>query len=376
MQPLFHAVQHGVKAGHAQEAYDDVFMERLERDDSSYMYDVHGVIGPHLAVMASFFEVSWQTPRHDLSPGCQSWLLSAAALGLTSLGRVSDSVEPHRAGLEADVAGADWGNAAISGALLADTLLELGRVDAALSVARQAVEHADLSGVKHHLCARRASLGQALVTSGQLDLAIGTFADAEEFNAEQLVSIQGYLYGAIILERGEAAQALERGRYQLGIAERYLGQGMGLHNIGFGRLLIGRAQDALGDAEAASSLDAAVTGLRKSGMNQYLPLALLARAAHRRRRAAAGETDLIEGIRADLAEVEDIAGEEMRLYLTDLALERARLALDVPAAFESAQAARAEAEAQTAKAAALIAETGYHRRDGELAELRARLKAA
>ena len=72
---------------------------------------------------------------------------------------------------------------------------------------------------------------------------------------------------------------------------------------------------------------------------------------HRRRRAAAGETDLIDGIRADLAEVEDIAGEEMRLYLTDLALERARLALDVPAAFASPQAARAEAEAQTAKAA-------------------------
>ncbi len=39
----------------------------------------------------------------------------------------------------------------------------------------------------------------------------------------------------------------------------------------------------------------------------------------------------------------------------------------------SAEAARAEAEAQTAKAAALIAGTGYHRRDGELAELQARL---
>ena len=95
-----------------------------------------------------------------------------------------------------------------------------------------------------------------------------------------------------------------------------------------------------------------------------------------RRSAASSETDLIEGIRADLAEVEDIAGEEMRLSLTDLALERARLALDVPSAFASAQAARAEAEAQTAKAAALIAETGYHRREGELGELKARLKTA
>ena len=106
-----------------------------------------------------------------------------------------------------------------------------------------------------------------------------------------------------------------------------------------------------------------------------LSQALLARAAHRRRRAASAGMDLIEGIRADLAEVEDIAGEEMRLYLTDLALERARLALDVPAAFASPAAARAEAEAQIAKAATLVADTAYHRRDGELAELQARLAA-
>ena len=59
----------------------------------------------------------------------------------------------------------------------------------------------------------------------------------------------------------------------------------------------------------------------------------------------------------------------------DLALERARLALDVPAAFDSPEAACAEAKAQTAKAAALIADTGYHRRDDELAGLQARLAA-
>ena len=186
----------------------------------------------------------------------------------------------------------------------------------------------------------------------------------------------GYVEGDLFLAMGHADVALASGRYQLDMARQLQGGRLGLHDIGYAHLLIGRAEDAMGNAEAASSLDAAVAGLRKSGMTDELPKALLARAAHRRRRAASGETDLIEGIRADLAEVEDIAGEEMRLHLTDLALERARLALDVPAAFGSAQAARAEAEAQTAKAAALIAETGYHRRDGELAVLQARLKAA
>ena len=59
--------------------------------------------------------------------------------------------------------------------------------------------------------------------------------------------------------------------------------------------------------------------------------------------------------------------------LTDLALERARLALDVPSSVRNETESAAH---QTAIAEKLIAETGYHRRDGELAELKARLAAA
>ncbi len=294
---------------------------------------------------------------------------------------MSDSFDPRRAGLEAYIASENWPNAAAAGEELADTLLTLGRASQAVDIAGQAVTHADRSGSENERRDGRTYLAAALTAAGDFGRAAALFAEAEEIQAKidpnmpRLYSGRGYYYGDLILACGDAARALKRGRYQLGIAERYLGQGLGRAEIGIANLLIGRAQDALGDAEAASSLDAAVAGLRKSGMTDELPKALLARAAPRRRRAAAGETDLIEGIRADLAEVEDIAGEEMRLYLTDLALERARLALDVPAAFASVQAARAEAEAQTAKAGALIGETGYHRRDGELAELHARLAA-
>ena len=292
---------------------------------------------------------------------------------------MSNSVEPQRASLYAYISDGQWEFAAIVGGELTDTLLTLGHADEAVDIAGQAVTHADRGGDEEQRERRRGDLATALTAAGDFGRAAALFAEAEEIQGKldpdyaQLYSFWGYRYGDLILARGDAEEALERGRYQLGIAERHLGQSMGLSDIGFGHLLIGRAQDALGGAETASSLDAAVAGLRKSGHTNYLPKALLARAAHRRRRAAAGETDLIERLRADLAEVEDIAGEEMRLYLTDLALERARLALDVPAAFASAQAARAEAEAQTAKAAALIADTGYHRRDGELAELQARL---
>ncbi len=382
MQPLFHAVQHGVKAGRAQEALEDVFWKRIFRGDERYLQRVLGAWGSEIPVLALFFEVPWQTARTKLAPNDQAFVLGEAAFTLTAVGRPGDSVEPRRAGLEAYIVNNQWAYAAAAGDEMVVALLTLGRVAEAVDAAGQAVAHADRSGDEEQRERRRTALGAALTATGDLRRAAALFAEAEEIKAKnrpddpQLISLWGFRYGDLILTNGDALQALERGRYQLGMAERYLGQGLGLIDIGYAHLLTGRAQDALGNAEAASSLDAAVAGLRKSGRTDHLPKALLARAAPRRRRAASGETDLIERLRADLAEVEDIAGEEMRLTLTDLALERARLALDVPAAFESALAARAEAEGQTAKAAALIADTGYHRRDGELAELKARLKAA
>ena len=83
----------------------------------------------------------------------------------------------------------------------------------------------------------------------------------------------------------------------------------------------------------------------------------------------------------------------MRLFLCDLALERARLALArreafaplnglvegspaAPAPPDAAEAARLleEARAQLAIASKLVAECGYHTRDEEVAELEAVLK--
>ena len=377
MQPLFHAIQHGVKAGHAQEVFEEVYWNRIYRYNTGYLWRVLGAFGSDLALIGHFFQTPWQIPRRDLKFHIQALMVGNAAFALTALGRLRDSVEPLRAGLEMEIMQRGWANAAQGGCNLVATLLSLGRIAEAVGVAGQTVVHADRSDEWQMQCSGRAHTGEALALSGQLDRAGAMFAEAEEIQANhsempQLYSFGGCQYGNLIIAQGNAAQALARGRYQLDLAQRYAKQA-GPLNVGFAKLLIGRAQDAFGDIKAAESLDVAVAMLHKSGMSMYLPLALLARAAHRRGRAASGETDLIEGIRSDLAEVEDMAGEEMRLYLTDLALERARLALDVPAAFDSPKAARAEAEAQTAKAAALIADTGYHRRDGELAELQGRL---
>ena len=77
MQPLFHAVRHGVKAGRAQEALDEVFVDRIYRRADAYVYSALGAFGPWIATMAHFFESPWRKPRRELKPAAQAWLLGS-----------------------------------------------------------------------------------------------------------------------------------------------------------------------------------------------------------------------------------------------------------------------------------------------------------
>jgi hypothetical protein len=135
----------------------------------------------------------------------------------------------------------------------------------------------------------------------------------------------------------------------------------------------------------AALLNEAVSGLRAAGRGDHIPRGLFARSAFRR---SVGDWD---GAARDLDEVEEIAEPgPMRLFLCDMALERARLAFarietfaplnelidDSPSKPErpsevERKSLQDEAAKQLAIAADYIATCGYHRRDEELAELQA-----
>ena len=201
MQPLFHAVQHGVKAGRAQEAYDEVFWQRIQRGNETYVTRVLGAFGPRLAVSANFFEAPWQTPRRDLRPRVQSWLLSSAAFALTALGRLSDSVEPRRAGMELSIDQNDWNGASVDGGELTSTLLTLGRVAEAVPVAQQAVAHANLSGDEDQREHRRTDLAAALIAAGDLDRAAALFTEAEQIRASSRPDLPAHFFARVPIWR-------------------------------------------------------------------------------------------------------------------------------------------------------------------------------
>jgi hypothetical protein len=109
-----------------------------------------------------------------------------------------------------------------------------------------------------------------------------------------------------------------------------------------------------------SEIDAAVSGLRHAGQQQYLPLALLTRAWLR---SLTGARTGLESAQSDLDEAWEIAERgPMKLFLADIHLYRARLFFREPSyPWQSPQDDLAVAEK-------LINDCGYHRRDGELAD--------
>ena len=113
----------------------------------------------------------------------------------------------------------------------------------------------------------------------------------------------------------------------------------------------------------ASSLDSAVSGLRRAGSQDELPRGLLTRAWLR---ALNGACTGPESAQSDLDEAWEIAERgAMKLHLADIHLYRARLFgsrnEDMKYPWESPAADLAAAEK-------LINDCGYHRRDAELAD--------
>ncbi len=413
LAPLYQAIAHGCRAGRHQEALEKIFIDRVCRrgpdgDIEFYARKKLGAIGSDLAAISWFFAEPYASPVVTLTPAERSWVLSEAALRLRAQGRFAEALPTDRAGLRMDEDAKDWSNAAISASNLSQTELLVGEVIAAVATAYRSVGHADRTGGEFHMVSNRAANADALHAAGRREEAARAFADADRRQKgwqpanPLLYSLRGYQYCDLLLANGDHFVARDRARQtlewarsaQLSLLTIALDTlTLGRAQLGLALAIVGAQQPALAARDDASTacnrLDEAVDGLRKAGRSDYLPRGLLARAAFRR---SVGDWD---GAARDLDEVEEIAEPgPMRLFLCDLALERARLAFAKIEAFaplnglidapppkperlSEAERKRLHEEAakQLAIAANYIEKCGYHRRDEELAELQAVLEA-
>jgi len=407
LAPLYQAIAHGCRAGRHGKALDKIYFDRICRslpNSTQEYYSVNklGAYGSDLAAISSFFEKPYSIPVASLMDRHRSWALGVAASFLRIQGRFVEAVPAQRAALQMGEEAKDWVNSAIRANNLSEAELQVGEVRAAVNNAVKSVEYADRGDDKFDMLDHRTVKAAALHAAGRHLEAEVLFGDAERRQKEwqpeipELYSLPGYRFCDLLLAKGDREAARKRATKSIVIARRnnWL-QLIALDTLTLGRAHVGlalqnfeaqRPSASTRDARAALTwLDEAVDGLRAAGTIDDLPRGLLARAAFRR---SVGDWD---GVARDFDEVEEIAEPgPMRLFLCDMALERARLAFarseafaplnglidDSPPKPERPGAAERkslhdEAAKQLAIAADYIKTCGYHRRDEELAELQA-----
>jgi len=214
LQPLYQAVAHGCQAGLQQKACHDVYNDRILRGAGSggnYSTFKLGAIGADLGAVGCFFQQPWSRPSRNLLPADQAWLLNEAAFRLRALGRLTEAVEPMRAGLEMRIEQKNWKQAAISASNLSELELTLGRVSEAVGDGEQAVTFAERSEDAFQRMGKRTTHADALHQAGRCDQSLRLFREAEAVQAERqphyprLYSLPGFRYCDLLLADAERA---------------------------------------------------------------------------------------------------------------------------------------------------------------------------
>ncbi|HXU32547.1 MAG TPA: hypothetical protein VN851_18425 [Thermoanaerobaculia bacterium] len=381
LQSLYQAVAHGCHAQRQQEACIEIYWKRILRGNEGFSRSKLGAIGADLGAVACFFDTPWSRVSPTFSKVDQAWLLNEAAFRLRALGRLTEALEPMRAGLANYIGQENGAYSARLASNLSELELTLGDVAAAVRDAEQSVTFADQGEDAFQRTVNRTAHAEALHQAGRRAEALALLREAERLQEEwksqypRLYSLPGFRYCDLLLAEAERAAGQKGGPGADGAAlsealreveergaealDGDIRAGLSvltiaLHHLTLGRTALYRSILEGSDLAAArSEIEAAVDGIRHAGQSDYLPLGLLTRAwlFSREGNSAAA--------RADLDEAQEIAERgPMPLYLADIALYRGRLFND---------------RAALAEARRLIEKHGYGRRLEELADAEAAL---
>ena len=376
MAPLYAAVVHGCLAGKHQETLAEVYRPRIQRNaDLYYNVKVLGAFGAQAAVLQGFFAEPWSRVADGITnTGDRAFLFAEAGYCLKGLGRMEEAIiAPMSAALDLRTELEEWHNAAVAAGNMSDAHLALGKVPEALNCAKMSYELALRSGVQEQIQGKAVLWARAAHYSGDCAGAESLFCSSEQLFLSWFAHVPdspfaflfgyaGFAYCELLLDQGRhleaelrAVQALEIAK-QLGFVADIATAHLTIALAQLSKLVAGGEADS---HDVMQHVHAAVEVWRKAGRLAYVPLGLLARAALH---THTGAFDLAQ---KDLDEAHRIATRcGFRLHEADAHLGLARLCL--------AEEDPTPALDHLATARKLIDETGYHRRDGELAELEAK----
>ncbi len=413
--PLYQAIAHGCRAGLYKNALEEIYVDRICLKDSDgtiifYSKIRLGAYGNDLAAISWFFEGKQKLPVQTLNPADQAWVLSELASCLVEQRRLSEALPVRRQLLDLAVAQNDWHRAANRASNLSQAEFLEGNVDAAVLAAMQAIEFADLLDANKidkvlyekevlQICSLHNAASAFLARGSYLECERNIIAARGFSNAEEKLTLTIFdtLQFDLMMAKDDWSGAAQIAKQMTdgSAAETPL-----LHaytSMTLGRILLASAllrengqpqfSTRPNPLTICNLIETAIDVFRSMSQADLL-LGLIARAKLCRNM---GDW---EGAARDLDEVKENAEPgPMKLYLCDIAIERARLALAKIEAFaplnelvddSSLQlerpnqaeclSLRERATEQLLVAADYIDQCGYHRRDNELRELQAVLR--
>jgi hypothetical protein len=420
LAPLYQAIAHGCRAGLHQQVFKDIYINRIcrrshgeDRNIEYYAFVKLGAAGTELAALSWFFEKPYERTIATLSSYDAFTVQRLTANCLRAQGRLMDALPIQYGQLDELQSGRVHGRArqrgrqARAGAIsrsmfnLSQTELLIGNIVKACSLAIKSEEviapWADRVMFRGLIRNSQTAQANALFAAGNASAVEALFSNRERQHGKR--GRLSYLISDFLLARSDYLGVVDHGLDSLTYAQSQGAPlGIGLSNLAVARANLGLALKTAGEPvhkqwcqsvlELSERFDIALQNLRAAGGASEILHGLLARSVFRR---SLGDWS---GAAHDLDEVEEIAEPgPMRLFLCDLAIERARLAfarleafaplykpvddaLTTPRPLEKAERARLHDEAadQLAGAANYLEAYGYHRRDAVIAELQVVLR--
>lgn len=425
MQPLYRAVIHGCKAYKYHETLTDIYSPKIQRKNLSYLGKVLGAFNDDLVLVTSFFSHFWDELSNDIQGDSRSALFSLASDRLRASGRMYEAIKTIEKSIVVAEKEYNWQEVAKGMIALSQIQLSLGYIKDAIENSKLAIKYSNMKDHPKRLSkmlklplervealsviiiketeeqkiatafthqSSVVSLADALFQNGRLVEAEDFYNRVEIFQNETfdnhpyLTSFLGYRYCELLLEQGKSDSVLNRLEYSYKIAQ----ENSWLSDMALDLISKGRALFKLGRiSESEQTLEKAYIDLLNAGDYELIPLGAFELAILKRKKC------FYLNAFSYLNELFDTANtSSMRLYLADYHLEMARLILAVEADTQQYPEATPDREHRILpfdngecggvltleqhieKAATLIKETGYHRRDNELAELQQKAKSS
>jgi len=220
MEPLFAAVAHGCKAGRYQEAFDDVYWERISRKENYYSTNKLGAISADLAAIANFFDVIWAKLLDGFTDIENAIILNITGFRLRTLGRLQEAIHPLCSGLNIQIQKENWIKAVNGAYVISSFWLINGDIQRAISYARQSLGFAERTEDEFLKYLIQNILADTLFQANEISEAEKLFQKPNAIKNEKQLDYMGILYFDILLSKGKYQEVFDRTNEAIKISEQ------------------------------------------------------------------------------------------------------------------------------------------------------------